>query len=60
LLSNELEEFVEEDEFGFKSELKLIDKKLDFHFEIQRGEFIAKKVKEMYIPLGIGDESKVI
>ena len=48
------------DEFNFKTEIAEINKSVAMEFDMQRGEFLATKVKENYFPLGISENTFVL
>jgi hypothetical protein len=56
----ELNSFSKKDEFKFKADLKSLDKTFYLKEDMDRGKFIADKIREIYRPLGITEESEVV
>lgn len=59
-LQSEMVTFTENDDFKLKLDLKSIDSSLNLKYDIDKGVFLANKIKEMYFPLGISEKSKII
>lgn len=63
-LSNSLiyesEEFSQKDEFGFRTDLQAINKKVFFDFEMVKLKFLNEKIRKYVNPIGVSENAKVI
>jgi hypothetical protein len=56
----DISELSDNDKFGFKIDLKKEDKNVAYNYDLQRGEYIVDKVREMYFPLGISENTRLL
>jgi|GEM_PF-3397729 len=48
------------DYFGFKTDLKNRDIEIAFQFDLERGQFIARCIEQIYFKFGISEASEVL
>lgn len=59
-LTSEINSMTERDPFNFKTNLKEIDPKLFYQYEMEKGKFITSKIKELYSVIGITEDTTLI
>ena len=59
-LENELNQFTDEDDFGFEIDIKEKNYNLYSKYEMMKGRYLVEMVKKKYTPLGITEQTDII
>lgn len=60
VLFEDLKNYPEQDTLDFKVDLKRLDSKLFFQFDMERGKFLSSQAMNLVSPLGITDQTEIM
>lgn len=60
ILTSEAQNLKDSDKFNFQTKIVNFNKSVAMEFDLKRGVFLARKINEIYFPLGISENTQIL